>query len=145
MASAYDSISATVLNPLRWYLTDPLNPGTGLALSLAPGLLQTISTDRQQIVPVLSRPDPVVLSDAFGLPQITLPLVFLDDATYQAFEDLRATQHILLLRGPYPAGQWYVRLGATKADSTLLTSLRYLNPGDVVRNVTLTAQAVAAP
>ncbi len=129
---------------LTWWLRDPLT-GNAIGLSLAPGTFDTVSTDRQQVVFIVTRPDPVVLSDAFGLPQISFQRGFVGDALYQAFEDMRATQHILLLQGPYPAGQWYVRLGETKNDSTNLPSLRYLNTEEVVRNVTITAQAVAPP
>ena len=144
VSSTWVQIQVASPSNLYWWLKDPLTQ-TAIRLSLAPGTLDTISTDRQQVVPVLGRPDPVVLSDTFGLPQISCKLVFVGDAAYQAFETMRATQHILLLQGPYPAGQWYVRLGDTKNDSTMLPSLRYLDSTKVVRNVTLTAQAVAAP
>jgi len=144
VASTWIQLPATSPAVLVWWLKDPQTQ-TAVALSLAPGTFDTISTDRQQVVPVLGRIDPVVLSDTFGLPQITCKLVFIGDADYQAFEAMRATQHVLLLQGPYPAGQWYVRLGDTKNDSTNLPSLRYLDAAKVVRNVTLTAQAVAAP
>jgi hypothetical protein len=144
VSSTWVQIQATSPSRLVWWLKDPLTQ-TAIPLSLAPGTFETVATDRQQVVPVLTRPDPVVLSDTFGLPQITCNLVFIGDAAYQAFEAMRATQHILLLQGPYPAGQWYVRLGDTKNDSTNLPSLRYLDSTKVVRNVTLTAQAVAAP
>lgn len=145
VASDWASAQATAPSSLSWWLSDPLIPNSSIVLSLAPGTFDTVSTDRQQIVPVLTRPDPVVLSDAFGLPLLTFSLVFTTDADYQAFENLRATQHILLLRGPWPMGQYYVRLGPTKNDSTNLPSLRYLGEGIVVRNVTVSAQAVGAP
>lgn len=144
VASTWVQQQATSPHRLVWWLKDPQTQ-TAIALSLAPGVLDVVATDRQQVVPVLTRPDPVVLSDTFGLPTISCKLVFIGDESYQAFESMRATQHILLLQGPYPAGQWYVRLGATKTDSTNLPSLRYLDSTKVVRNVTLEAQAVAAP
>ena len=144
VTSTYVQKAATSPSRLVWWLKDPQTK-QAIALSLAPGTFDTVATDRQQVVPVLGRPDPVVLSDTFGLPEISCKLVFIGDEDYQAFETMRATQNVLLLQGPYPAGQWYVRLGHTKNDSTNLPSLRYLDSTKVVRNVTLTAQAVAAP
>jgi hypothetical protein len=144
VASAWVTAIAIALDPLTWWLRDPLT-GQSLPLSLSPGTFDTVHTDRQQLVPVLGRPDPVILSDAFGLPSISFQLVFVGDASYQAFENMRSTQHVLLLQGPYPTGQYYVRLGDTKNDSTNLPSLRYLGSTSVVRNVSITAQAVAAP
>lgn len=145
VATEWVAVGGIAINTLTWWLRDPLFPGAAIALSLAPGTFDTVSTDRQQVVPVLGRPDPVVLSDMFGLPELTFQLVFVDDASYQAFENFRATQHVLLLQGPYPMGQYYVRFGDTKNDSTNLPSLRYLAEGKTVRNVTINAQAVAAP
>lgn len=130
---------------LRWWLKDPLNPSANMQLSLTPGTLNAVSTDRQSVNAILMRPDPVVLSDTFGLPKLTFDLVFTTDAAYQAFEALRATQHILLLQGPFPAGQWYIRLGQSKTDATDLASLRLGNPAAVVRTIQINAQAVAMP
>jgi hypothetical protein len=144
VASRWYQQIVTAETTLNWWLRDPLT-AADIPLSLAPGTFDTISTDRQQVVPVLGRPDPVVLSDIVGLPQLSFKLVFIGDPAYQAFENLRATGHILLLQGPHPMGQYYVRLGDTKNDSTNLPSLRYLTSGQLVRDVTLQAQAVAAP
>jgi hypothetical protein len=144
VASPWVSATLTALASLTWWLRDPL-VGDSIALPLAPGTFDTVSSDRQQVVPVLSRPDPVILNDSFGLPQISFQLVFVGNASYQAFETMRARQHILLLQGPSPMGQWYVRLGDTKNDSTNLPSLRYLGINQVVRNVSITAQACSAP
>jgi hypothetical protein len=50
------------------------------------------------------------------------------------------------MQGPAPAGQYYVRLGPTKNDSTNLPSLRgFAGTGKIVRTIQITAQAVAAP
>lgn len=140
------SASSFVTPSLLWWLKDPFDPTTNVPVSLQPGTLDTVSNDRQQTYQVIGRPDPVVLSDAFELPQLTLTLIFITDDTYQTFEALRSTQRTFLLQGPKPAGQWYVRLGATKSDSTNLKSLRgFAGNGNVVRTIQLTAQAVAAP
>ena len=138
--------SCTPTSSLYWWIKDPL-VGDSLTVSLQPGTLEDTSNDRQQLYQVLGRPDPVVLSDAFELPSLQLTLIFISDANYQEFESMRARQHILLMQGPHPAGQWYVRMGATKQDSTNLKSLRTYTTsnGQVVRTVTLTCQAVAAP
>lgn len=135
----------TTITSLYWWLSDPL---TGTAVKLHGGTkkMKATSTDRQRKYAIMGRPDPVVLRDSFGLPNLTLTLVFLTDATYRKFESLRATGHVLLLQGPHPAGQWYVSLGELKTDTTTLPSLRgWGTTGVVVRNVQITAQAVAAP
>lgn len=144
--SGVGTAECNVTPSLLWWFKDPLNPAANMPVSLQPGTLDTVSTDRQQLYQVLGRPDDVILSDAFELPQITFTLIFITDASYQAFEALRATQHVFLLQGPAPAGQWYVRCGPTKNDSTNLPSLRgFAANGKIVRTVQLTLQAVAAP
>lgn len=138
--------SCLVTPSLLWWIKDPLDPSANMTVSLDPGTLDTVSQDRQQEYQVLGRPDPVILSDAFELPQLQLTFVFITDAAYQAFEAMRSTQHIFLLQGPAPSGQWYVRFGLTKNDSTNLPSLRgWAGDGNVVRTVQLAGQAVAAP
>jgi|GEM_PF-2951123 len=146
VASAIATSTVTATSSLRWWFKDPLNPSMNMAVSLAPGTFSRSSTERQNVVPIMGRPDPVVLSDSFGLPVISFTLIFLTNASFQAFEQLRASQHTLLLQGPYPMGQYYVRLGDTKNDETNLPSLRgWSSNGDIVNTVTISAQAVAAP
>jgi hypothetical protein len=144
IAGNWTDVTTNVPDSLVWWLADPVTSQV-LGLSLAPGTFDTVSQDRQQIVPIIGRPDPVVLSDAFGLPSISFQLTFIGDSDYQAFENMRATQNVLILKGPYPTGQYYVRLGPTKNDSTNLPSLRYFNSDKVVRNVSMVCQVVSPP
>lgn len=134
-------VSATTTTG-KWWLKHLTDPDATVGFSLAPGELSTIRTEREQVVQPIGRTDPVVLSDKLVLPTITLNIVFLTDANYQAFLKLRETQEVFLLEGPYPQGAWYVRLGDTTADSTNLSSLRFST--QTVRTVTIDCQAVAS-
>lgn len=132
---------------VRWWLKDPLNPAANMEVSLQPGNMQTSASDPQQVVFPIGRVDPIVMSDIIKMPTITaLPLRFLTDAEYQAFERLRASGHILLLQAPKEVGQWYIRLGDTKQDQLNLLSVRqWVGSGYIIRDVTISAQVVAAP
>ncbi len=145
--SSYATISAAWPTSVKWWLKDPLNPAANMEISLQPGTMKTSATEPQQVVFALNRVDPIVLSDIIKLPTITqLPLRFLSDASYQQFEALRASGHILLLQAPQEVGQWYVRLGDTKSDQLNLLSVRgYMGSGILVRDVTISAQVVASP
>lgn len=148
--SVSSSIAAISVNwpaSTRWWLKDPLNPAANMEISLQPGTFDTSATFPQQVVFTIGRVDPIVMGDTPKLPTITaLPLRFLTDAQYQAFEGLRASGHVLLLQAPKEVGQWYVIMGATKSDSLNLLSVRqYLGSGFIVRDVTISAQVVSAP
>lgn len=132
---------------VRWGLKDPLNPAANMEISLQPGAMDSAASDPQQVVFATGRTDPIIMSDTIKMPTITsLPLRFLTDAQYQAFEALRATGHILLLQAPLQVGQWYIRLGNTKNDSLNLLSMReWVGTGVLIRDVTISAQTVAAP
>ncbi len=147
LVSPVAAISVNWLTSVRWWLKDPLNPSANMEISLQPTKMQTSAQDPQQVVFPIGRVDPIVMSDIIKMPTITqLPLTFLDDASYQQFESLRATGHILLLQAPQEIGHWYVRLGATKSDEVNLLSVRgYMGSGVLVRDVTIAAQVVAAP
>ncbi len=140
-------ISAAWPTSVRWWLKDPLNPSANMEISLQPTQMKTSAQDPQQVVFPIGRVDPIIMSDIIKMPTITeLPLTFLDDPSYQKFEALRATGHILLLQAPQEIGQWYIRLGSTKSDAVNLLSVRgYMGSGVLVRNVTISAQTVAAP
>lgn len=145
--SSIASISTAWPISVRWWLKDPLNPSANMEISLQPGNMQTSSADPQQVVFPVGRVAPIVMSDIIKMPTITaLPLRFLTDAQYQAFEALRASGHVLLLQAPQEVGQWYIRLGDTKQDQLNLLSVRgYMGSGVIVRDVTISAQTVAAP
>jgi hypothetical protein len=147
IASNASTANAAWLTSVRWWLKDPLNPSANMELSMQPGNMETSASDPQQIVFAVGRVTPIVMSDVIKMPTITaLPLRFLTDASYQAFEALRATGHTLLLQAPKEVGQWYVRLGDTKNDSLNLRSMRqWTVGGDIIRDVTISAQVVAAP
>lgn len=132
---------------VRWWLKDPLNPPANMEISLQPGAMMTSASDPQQVVFAIGRVDPIIMSDIIKMPTITqLPLRFLTDAQYLAFERLRSTGHTLLLQAPQEVGQWYIRLGDTKQDSLNLMSVRqWVGSGYIIRDVTISAQTVAAP
>lgn len=132
---------------LRWWLKDPLNHAANMQISLQPGNMLTAATHPQQVVFTIGRVEPIIMSDTIKMPTITaLPIRFLTDAEYQAFEALRATGHTLLLQAPKEVGHWYVRLGDQKQDSLNLVSMRqWVASGKLVRDVTVSAQVVAAP
>jgi hypothetical protein len=149
MAVSTQTLAIEALWPttLRWWLKDPLIPASNMEISLQPGNMQTSASDPQQIVFPVGRVDPIIMSDIIKLPTITaLPLRFLSDSEYMNFEYMRATGHILLLQAPQEIGQWYVRLGNTKQDQLNLLSMRqYMGTGIIIRDVTISAQVVAAP
>ncbi len=147
VTSAFATASAQWLTSVRWWLKDPLVPANNMEISLQPGNMLTSATDPQQVVFPIGRVAPVVMFDIIKLPTITsLPLRFLTDAQYQQFEVLRASGHVLLLQAPQEVGQWYVRLGDTKQDSLNLISMRqWIEGGYIIRDVTISAQVVAAP
>jgi len=146
VASLPAAVVTTAPDPGQWWLRDPLVPAASMRIRLLPGAFGTVSTTRQQVVNIIGSAAPIVLSDVFSAPVLSLTLVFGTNAEYLAFENLRASQHVLLLQGPYPAGQWYVRFGATKKDTTNLASLRgWASGSGVVRQVQITAQTVATP
>lgn len=139
-------IAGDTPNTLFWWLKDPKNKVANQKLSLAPGTFDTNSQDRQNVVTINGRPDPIILNDVVGLPSITFQLVFTSDAAYQKFEKLRNTQRTLLFQGPYPSGQWYIRLGLSEDVKLNLPTLRgWASSGVIVRTIQVTAQAVAAP
>ena len=147
LSSPLVSISVNWPTSVRWWLKDPLQPANNMEISLQPGFMQTSASDPQQIVFPVGRVAPIIMSDIIKMPTITsLPLRFLTDAQYQAFEKMRASGHVLLLQAPQEVGQWYIRLGDTKTDELNLLSVRqYLGSGIIVRDVTISAQTVAAP
>lgn len=147
LASLPASITTGWVTSTRWWLKDPLNPSANMEISLQPGDMQTSASEPQQVVFSIGRVDPIIMSDIIKMPTITaLPLRFLTDAQYQAFEALRATGHILLLQAPQEVGQWYIKLGDTKQDQLNLLSVRqYLGSGIIVRDMTISAQSVPAP
>ncbi len=147
VTSSIATASANWVTSVRWWLKDPLNPAANMEISLQPGVMQTSATDPQQVVFAIGRVDPIIMSDIIKMPTITsLPLRFLTDAQYQAFEALRATGHVLLLQAPQEIGQWYIRLGDTKQDQLNLLSMRqWVGSGYIIRDVTISAQTVAAP
>lgn len=147
VTSAVITVEAQWLTSVRWWLKDPLVPANNMEISLQPGNMQSSASDPQQVVFPIGRVDPIVMADIIKLPTITsLPLRFLTDTQYQAFETLRASGHVLLLQAPQEVGQWYVRLGDTKQDSLNLLSMRqWIEGGYIVRDVTISAQVVAAP
>ncbi len=127
-----------------WWLIHPLQPALSCRVSLQRGSLPSVRTERQQVVPIIGRPDPIVLTDTELLPKITVAMVFLNTPSYQDFLKLRATQDIVLFKGPFPTGAWYVKLGETTQDELDLATLRaYLSGEYLVRYVTLDLQAVA--
>ena len=147
IASNASTANAAWLTSVRWWLKDPLNPSANMEISMQPGNMQTSASDPQQIVFAVGRVDPIIMSDIIKMPTITaLPLRFITDAEYQAFEALRATGHILLLQAPKEVGHWYIRLGDTKQDQLNLVSMRqWVASGKIIRDVTISAQTVAAP
>ena len=147
VASLPVTITTGWLTSVRWWLKDPLYPANNMEISLQPGNMQTSASDPQQVVFAIGRVDPIIMSDIIKMPTITaLPLRFLTDAQYQAFEALRATGRTLLLQAPKEVGQWYIRLGDTKQDELNLLSMRqWVESGILIRDVTISAQTVAAP
>ena len=146
IASSASTANATWLTSVRWWLKDPLNPSANMQISMQPGKMATTATDPQQIVFAVGRVSPIIMSDVIKMPSMNLPLRFLTEAEYQAFEALRATGHTLLLQAPKEVGHWYVRLGDTKNDQLDLKSMRqWVASGKIIRDVTVTAQTVAAP
>ena len=147
VASPLVAIEATWDTSLRWWLKDPLNPSANMEISLQPGEMGTSAGYPQQVVFATGRVDPIIMTDIIKLPTITsLPLRFLTDAQYEAFEDLRATGHTLLLQAPQEVGQWYVVLGDTKNDMLNLLSMRqWVASGILIRDVTISCQVVPQP
>jgi len=147
VSSATIAIETQWVTSVRWWLKDPLYPANNMEISLQPGNMQTSASDPQQVVFAIGRVDPIIMSDIIKMPTITaLPLRFLTDAQYQAFEALRATGRTLLLQSPKEVGQWYIRLGDTKQDELNLLSMRqWVESGILIRDVTISAQTVAAP
>ena len=147
LVSPIAAASANWATSVRWWLKDPLNPSANMEISLQPGTFDTSATFPQQVVFTIGRVDPIIMSDTPKLPTITaLPLRFISDAQYQAFEALRATGHVLLLQAPQEVGQWYVLFGDTKTDSLNLLSMRqWVESGVLIRDVTIAAQVVSAP
>lgn len=145
-SSAVVTITKTTSNTSTWWLKDPLNPANNMPIYLIPGTFDTTSLDRQNVVQLLNRADPVVLSDVVQLPSMTMTMVFLTEAAYQKFENWRQLQRVGLWQGPNPVGHWYVRLGNTVDVKLDLASLRgWATPGLVKRAVDVTMQAVASP
>ncbi len=147
VASLPASVTVGWLTSVRWWLKDPLNPANNMEISLQPGFMKTSASDPQQIVFPIGRVDPIVMSDIIKMPTITaLPLRFLTDPEYIKFEALRAQGSGLLLQAPQQVGQWYIRLGDTKDDQLNLMSMReWIGTGIIIRDVTISAQVVAAP
>jgi len=113
---------------------------------MQPGKLKTSATDPQQVVFPLGNPEPYIMRDTIKMPSIALPLRFLSPQEYAAFENLRALGTVLLLQAPQELGQWYVVLGNAKEDVVTLQTMRqWSTQGILLRDVTVTAQTVAAP
>jgi len=90
----------------------------------------------------------VVLSDVPSTGVISAVMIFLTDAEYQKFEAMRVSQRTLLLQGPNPLGQWYIRFGGdTQAETDLRTARTSYASGrdQVIHNVTVTMITVAKP
>lgn len=131
---------------LRWWLKDPVNPAANMEVSMQPGLFKVSSTDPQQIVFPIGSPQAIIMRDTVKMPVLSLPMRFLTDSEFQAFEQLRATGHILLLQAPKEIGQWYIVLGDTKQDQINLATVRgWSTEGLLVRDITISAQSTVAP
>jgi hypothetical protein len=147
-ASAQVTGSQAHPNPLNWWLKDPSNHTLNMRLSLTDGPFERKSTDRQNVLSPVGRPDPVVLSDVPSLPIISATFQFLSDEDYQDYEQLRASRKTLLFQGPYPMGQWYIRFGP---DTGVVTNLRSVRTAtitgrdEVDSTVTVTMYVVAKP
>lgn len=158
-ASSVKSSTVTTPDVTTWWLKDPLNSANNMPIFLAPGTFDASSEDRQNIIQLLNRPDPVVLSDVIQLPTITATFVFVNEVAYQQFNNWRQLQRIGLFQGPYPVGHWYVRLGQTTNVKLDIATLRgwatpnpvlaaqmgWASPNIIKRAVDVTMQAVAAP
>jgi hypothetical protein len=106
------SSAACTLTVTDFYLIDPYTQ-TRLLLPLV-GDVGFTSTEPQGVFDPLGRTSPVVQSDVVKTEQFALRLAFNTAASYDAFEVVRATRHVLWLQSPATRA-WYVKLGPSRA------------------------------
>ena len=147
-ASARPVASQAHPNPYNWWLKNPKLHTDNMRISLLDAPFERKSTDRINALSPVGRPDPVILSDVPSLPILSATIQFLTNDDAQAFELLRSKRTTLLLQGPYPMGQWYIRFGPDTGVSTNLRSVRTSTATGidaVDSTVTVTMYVVAKP
>lgn len=115
-SSASATVSATVIFD-EWWLKDPTDAALNQELEVD-SPLRFQRTEQQTVFRPLGRPLPIVVSGSLAGESGTLVLHFTTQADFDAFEDIRATQRVLLLQSPF-GDNLYVRLG-DNADATLV-------------------------
>jgi hypothetical protein len=120
LVSAYSStVTATLTAATTWLLKSLTDATKNIAVNVHTETVTTQSDERQSVLYPLGRPKPVVLSDVVGGERFDVELAFLDEASFAAFEVLRARRETMLLQNIYGDHQ-YVRFGTTRAASWML-------------------------
>lgn len=121
ITSAWSTTATATLSAVRWRLVDPYT-GTGLWVTLDGDVFSHSSEEQSQALYPIGRKNPVVLSGTIQGETYPLTFPFGSEAEFLAFEVLRSTQHILLLKS---ARNWqkYIKLvGARDARENRLTA-----------------------
>jgi hypothetical protein len=113
ITSDWSATSAVVSVGSGWWLKSLTDPTLNVKMNINAEVWTVKSTERQGVFRALGRAGAIVMSDAIGGDDGTLNLAFLDQASYDAFETLRARKESLLLQSPYGAND-YIRLGADR-------------------------------
>ncbi len=112
--SAWSGTASATLTVLRTRLLDPVALTAGIVVRLEGDTLGHESEEQTQVLYPLGRRNPVVLSGTIQGEVYNLTFVFPDEASYQAFEALRNTQRVLLLKS---ARNWqrYIKFVGSRA------------------------------
>lgn len=133
------TVTATVTTD-AWHLKDPLSPNRVARIVPIENVPVYDTEMPQAIFHPLGRAAPVVLSDVVRLARFPLTIMTETDAERDSFLLLRARPTPLLLMDPR-GKNWYVRIGQTLTESSLVSDLR----SDPLRRFSFELQEVAKP
>jgi hypothetical protein len=120
LVSAYSSTSsATLAAATTWFVKSLTDANKNISINVHSEDITFESLERQSILNPIGRPNPVVLSDVVGGESFSVELAFLDEASFTAFEALRARRETMLLQNPY-GDHRYVRFGGARAATWML-------------------------
>ncbi len=113
IVSAWSNVPTATMTSTRWRLVDPFT-GTGMWITSQGDAFTHQSEEQAQAFYPLGRKNPIVLSGTIQGENYPLSFPFGTEAEFLAFEALRNTQHVLLLKS---ARNWqkYIKFVGTRA------------------------------
>lgn len=114
IVSAWSNTVAATVVTTRWRLVDPFAASTGIPVRLQGDSMGHSSEEQTQVLWPLGRRNPVVISGTIQGETFSLTFLFASEADYLAFEAMRNTQHVLLLKSARTT-MWYLKLTGGRA------------------------------